>query len=144
MAVCPGHRLLFNKKNTADKSGEANVAAHEGSEVWRVLYTISDDDLKKLDKGKGGQGLKPQLVRSGSANLPLARYGRVAVMRPDLSAAVLADRRTLTGGVKARRCQRTEASVWMVFELLNGIWPVSAGVREITLGLTDNRVLSYS
>jgi hypothetical protein len=43
------------------------------------------------------------------------------VIRPELSAAVLADRRTLTGGVKARGCQRRQACVWMVFALLNGI-----------------------
>ena len=53
-AVLPGHRLLFNKKSTKDDSGKANVAAHEGSEVWGVLYTISDGDLEKLDKGEGG------------------------------------------------------------------------------------------
>ena len=53
-AVLPGHRLLFNKKSTEDKSGKANVAAREGSDVWGVLYTISDADLDKLDKGEGG------------------------------------------------------------------------------------------
>jgi len=53
-AVLPGHRLLFNKKSTDDKSGKANVAAHVGSDVWGVLYTIPDADLDKLDKGEGG------------------------------------------------------------------------------------------
>jgi gamma-glutamylcyclotransferase len=53
-AALPDHHLLFNKKSTADKSGKANVAAHVGSDVWGVLYVISDDDLDKLDKGEGG------------------------------------------------------------------------------------------
>lgn len=53
-AVLPGHRLLFNKKSTDDKSGKANVAAHAGSDIWGVLYTIPDGDLEKLDKGEGG------------------------------------------------------------------------------------------
>jgi cation transport regulator ChaC len=53
-AVLPGHRLLFNKKSTDDKSGKANVAAHAGSDVWGVLYTIPDADLDTLDKGEGG------------------------------------------------------------------------------------------
>jgi hypothetical protein len=53
-AVLPGHHLLFNKKSTDDKSGKANVAAHAGSEVWGVLYTIPDADLETLDKGEGG------------------------------------------------------------------------------------------
>ena len=50
----PAHDLLFNKKSTDDKSGKANVAAHAGSDVWGVLYTIPDADLDKLDKGEGG------------------------------------------------------------------------------------------
>ena len=53
-AMLPGHRLLFNKKSTDDKSGKANVAAHAGSDVWGVLYTIPDTDLDKLDRGEGG------------------------------------------------------------------------------------------
>ena len=53
-AVLPDHHLLFNKKSTDDKSGKANVAAHVGSDVWGVLYTIPDDDLDTLDKGEGG------------------------------------------------------------------------------------------
>ena len=53
-AVLPGHCLQFNKKSTEDKSGKANVAPHEGSDVWGVLYSISDNDLNKLDKGEGG------------------------------------------------------------------------------------------
>jgi gamma-glutamylcyclotransferase len=53
-AVLPGHRLLFNKKSTDDKSGKANVAAHAGSDVWGVLYAVPDGDLDKLDKGEGG------------------------------------------------------------------------------------------
>lgn len=53
-AVLPGYRLQFNKKSTEDKSGKANVVSHEGSDVWGVLYSISDNDLNKLDKGEGG------------------------------------------------------------------------------------------
>ncbi|MFI5092978.1 MAG: gamma-glutamylcyclotransferase family protein [Candidatus Acidiferrales bacterium] len=53
-AVLLGHRLLFNKKSTDDKSGKANVAALAGSAVWGVLYTIPDADLNELDKGEGG------------------------------------------------------------------------------------------
>ena len=53
-AVLPGHRLQFNKKSTDDKSGKANIAAQPGSDVWGVLYTVSDADLDKLDKGEGG------------------------------------------------------------------------------------------
>jgi len=50
-AVLPGHHLMFNEKSTDNKSGEASVAAHAGSDVWGGLYTVSDGDLDKLDKG---------------------------------------------------------------------------------------------
>ena len=53
-AILPGHRLVFNKKSADDDSGKANIAAHGGSDVWGVLYTVSDVDLDKLDKGEGG------------------------------------------------------------------------------------------
>ena len=53
-AVLPGHHLLFNKRSTDDKSGKANVAAHAGSDVWGVLFSVPDGDLHKLDKGEGG------------------------------------------------------------------------------------------
>ena len=53
-ALLPDHRLQFNKKSTDDHSGKANVAAHAGSEVWGVLYTIPACDLDKLDRGEGG------------------------------------------------------------------------------------------
>jgi gamma-glutamylcyclotransferase len=53
-AKLPGYCLQFNKKSTDDKSGKANLAPREGSDVWGVLYTISDDDLTKLDRGEGG------------------------------------------------------------------------------------------
>jgi gamma-glutamylcyclotransferase len=52
--VLLGYRLQFDKKSTADRSGKANVVAQQGSEVWGVLYTISDADKKKLDEGEGG------------------------------------------------------------------------------------------
>lgn len=53
-AILPGHRLVFDKKSADDDSGKANIAAHGGSDVWGVLYTVSDVDLDKLDKGEGG------------------------------------------------------------------------------------------
>jgi gamma-glutamylcyclotransferase len=52
-ALLTGYRLLFNKAST-DRSGKANVEAHEGSETWGVLYEISDADLRTLDDGEVG------------------------------------------------------------------------------------------
>ncbi len=68
-AVLPGYRLQFNKKSTEDKSGKANVAPLEGSDVWGVLYSISDNDLNKLDEGEGGYRRVRMRVRlTGNTN----------------------------------------------------------------------------
>jgi hypothetical protein len=53
-AVLTGYRLLFNKKSTKDNSGKANVDSSADSQVWGVLYTISDSDLRTLDSGEDG------------------------------------------------------------------------------------------
>lgn len=62
-AVLSGHRLVFNKKSTKDNSGKANVEAGD-SEVWGVLYTLSDADLGQLDEGEAGYRRVPCVVRS--------------------------------------------------------------------------------
>jgi hypothetical protein len=62
-AVLSGHRLIFNKKSTKDNSGKANVEAGD-SEVWGVLYTLSDADLRQLDEGEVGYRRIPCVVRS--------------------------------------------------------------------------------
>jgi gamma-glutamylcyclotransferase len=53
-AVLSEYRLLFNKRSTRDHSGKANVEPHEGSQVWGVVYTVSDNDMRRLDEGEGG------------------------------------------------------------------------------------------
>jgi hypothetical protein len=53
-ALLVGYCLVFNKKSADDESGKANVEGHENAEVWGVLYTVPDADLKKLDRGEGG------------------------------------------------------------------------------------------
>jgi len=52
-ALLAGYRLVFNKRST-DGSGKANVETREGSQVWGVLYSIPDADLKTLDAGEVG------------------------------------------------------------------------------------------
>ena len=46
------YRLVFNKVSK-DGSGKANIEQHELSHVWGVLYSISDADLRTLDRGEG-------------------------------------------------------------------------------------------
>jgi hypothetical protein len=79
-AVLSGHRLVFNKKSTKDNSGKANIEAGD-SEVWGVLYTLSDADLGRLDEGEAGYRRVPCVVRSQNGeNINAWTY--VAV-RPD-------------------------------------------------------------
>ena len=52
-ALLTGYRLVFNKPST-DNSGKANVEQHEGSQVWGVLYSVTDADLATLDEGEVG------------------------------------------------------------------------------------------
>jgi AIG2-like family len=60
-AVLGGYRLVFNK-SSRDGSGKANVERHEGSEVWGVLYSISEADLATLDDGEGSGYRRLRLV----------------------------------------------------------------------------------
>jgi cation transport regulator ChaC len=53
-ALLVGYRLRFNKKSQKDGSGKANVELHEGGQVWGVLYTIPEKELKLLDDGEKG------------------------------------------------------------------------------------------
>lgn len=52
-ALLREYRLRFNKLSGKDKSGKANVEPHPDGQVWGVLYSIPDADLKTLDAGEG-------------------------------------------------------------------------------------------
>ncbi len=67
-ALLVGYRLRFNKKSQKDGSGKANVEPHEGGQVWGVLYTIPEKDLRLLDDGeKGYSPLKLAVLINGLA-----------------------------------------------------------------------------
>jgi gamma-glutamylcyclotransferase len=53
-AALTGYRLRFNKKSKTDGSGKANVERDAGSQIWGVLYTISERELQLLDEGEIG------------------------------------------------------------------------------------------
>lgn len=80
-ALLVGYRLVFNKRSTEDKSGKANLEPHEGSDVWGVLYTVSDADLSKLDEGEGGYQ-RVELRVKASDDTPSAAWVYLA-KRPD-------------------------------------------------------------
>lgn len=65
-ALLADYRLLFNKKSKKDGSGKANVEPHAGGQVWGVLYTISENNLKLLDPGEIGYSKTKLPVRVGN------------------------------------------------------------------------------
>jgi gamma-glutamylcyclotransferase len=52
-ALLREYHLRFNKLSRKDQSGKANIEIHPGGQVWGVLYSIPDADLKTLDSGEG-------------------------------------------------------------------------------------------
>lgn len=61
-AKLSGYHLLFNKLST-DGSGKGNVETCEGSDVWGVVYAISDADLRNLDQREVGYRRVPASVK---------------------------------------------------------------------------------
>jgi hypothetical protein len=52
VALLREYRLRFNKLSGKDKSGKANVEPYPNGQVWGVLYSILDADLKTLNAGE--------------------------------------------------------------------------------------------
>ena len=48
-----GHRLTFNKYSSGWGGGVADVIQEQGSEVWGLIFEISDSDLERLDRYEG-------------------------------------------------------------------------------------------
>ena len=49
----PGYRLTFNRFSSGWGGGVADVIQEQGSEVWGLVFEISDSDLEKLDRYEG-------------------------------------------------------------------------------------------
>ena len=47
------HRLTFNKYSSGWGGGVADVIQEQGSEVWGLIFEISDSDLERLDRYEG-------------------------------------------------------------------------------------------
>jgi gamma-glutamylcyclotransferase len=86
-ALLNDHALLFDKRSM-DGSGKANVVAGLKSQVWGVLYSLSDDDFALLSKGeKGYIPYRAVVVTSGSCSRQAHVYRadeayRVSGLRP--------------------------------------------------------------
>ena len=49
----PGHRLTFNRYSSGWGGGVADVIQDQGSEVWGLVFELSSEDLKRLDRYEG-------------------------------------------------------------------------------------------
>jgi gamma-glutamylcyclotransferase (GGCT)/AIG2-like uncharacterized protein YtfP len=52
IAVLCGHRLAFTRYSTKRGCGVADAVPEKGSEVWGVVYEISEGDISSLDKSE--------------------------------------------------------------------------------------------
>ena len=48
-----GHSLTFNKYSSGWDGGVADVIRDKDSEVWGLVFEISESDLEKLDRYEG-------------------------------------------------------------------------------------------
>ena len=49
-SVLNGYKLAFTAESKMWGGGVADIVVNNGSEVWGVLYKISDNDLTNLDR----------------------------------------------------------------------------------------------
>jgi hypothetical protein len=56
-AVLPGHRLVFTR-GSDDGSSATDAVPDVSSQVWGVVYDITDSDRQQLDK-REGVGIRP-------------------------------------------------------------------------------------
>jgi len=55
VAVLPDHKLAFSRSSFNRGCGVADVISCPGSNVWGVVYEISDEDMCELDRAEGYQ-----------------------------------------------------------------------------------------
>ena len=51
-ARLPGHRLSFSRYSRQRRGGSTDIVPDPDSEVWGVLYEVSDADLETLDRSE--------------------------------------------------------------------------------------------
>ena len=52
-AVLKGYKLLFNKYSTSWNGSVADIMKSYYDDVWGLVYSVTFDDLKRLDKFEG-------------------------------------------------------------------------------------------
>lgn len=53
VAILKGYHIAFNKQSV-DRTGKANIIPMVQEEIFGVLYGLSEDQFKKLDKNEDG------------------------------------------------------------------------------------------
>ena len=63
----PGYRLTFNRYSSGWGGGVADVIQDQGSEVWGLVFELSSEDLKRLDRYEGCYKDQPSLYERWKA-----------------------------------------------------------------------------
>lgn len=80
------HALVFPRSSSTRGCGVASVAPAEGRQVWGVLYTITKDDLERLDACEGypvAYGRRDVEVSVGGSGAPVAAFTYIAKAQVD-------------------------------------------------------------
>lgn len=73
IAILPDYLVAFNKKSI-DGTGKANIVPKERVETIGVLYGLTDDQLKELDKSEGGYVRVPITITSEGKEIEAQTY----------------------------------------------------------------------
>lgn len=74
IAILPDYLVAFNKLSTIDKTGKANIIPKEQVETIGVLYGLTDEQLKELDKSEGGYVRVPIAITSEGKEIEAQTY----------------------------------------------------------------------
>lgn len=84
IAQLADYELVFNKLKK-DYTGAANIEPREGASVWGIVYTVTEQELLKLDKAERVRNgdYKRQNVVVSPVNNPLDAVAYVALKKGD-------------------------------------------------------------
>ena len=63
LAILFDYKLVFNKKTSANDYAYANLERNPSKFVYGLLYKLTLDELNRLDKDEGIDGIKPSYER---------------------------------------------------------------------------------
>ncbi len=74
MATLKDYRIAFNKESTRDGTGKTNILPTEREDVPGVLFEMSEEQMKVLDKEEGGYLRVPMPVEFRGEIIEIQTY----------------------------------------------------------------------